>query len=223
MWCTCARSSSSEPSAPSRCEVPDAFGEIAGALEALKPGLERATNRSAAREEPVRLVESMSDPGEPTAGRRVLDSRHEDDGGHLSGRCRCVARFACLLRSHSSEPDIPRLLARRRADAGRLPRRGRRVVSERMLQRLVNFGTVSLARVLGNPPDELLTLRCECGARGCSARVEATATEHHDDGCCLFMVACGHEAGVPGRVTVSNERFVKVQVAGPPAAAPTRV
>lgn len=96
-------------------------------------------------------------------------------------------------------------------------------ISECMLQRLVNFGTVSLARALGNPPDELLTLRCECGARGCSATLEATATEHHDDECCLFMVAHGHEVAVPGRVTVSSERFVKVRVAEPPAAAPTRV
>jgi len=85
------------------------------------------------------------------------------------------------------------------------------------VQRLVNFGTVSLARVLGNPPDELLTLRCECGTRGCVATVEATATEHHDDGCRLFMVAREHAAAVPGKVVASNERFAIVQVADRPA------
>jgi hypothetical protein len=89
--------------------------------------------------------------------------------------------------------------------------------SQRTIQRLVNFGTVSLARVLGNPPDELLTLRCECGTRGCSATVEATATEHHDDGCRLFMVAREHAAAVPGKVVVSTQRFAIVQVADPPA------
>jgi len=89
-------------------------------------------------------------------------------------------------------------------------------ISERTLQRLVNFGTVSLARALGNPPDELLLLRCECGARGCSATVEATAIEHQDDGCCLFMVAREHVAAVPGKVVASNERFAIVRVGDEP-------
>jgi hypothetical protein len=94
--------------------------------------------------------------------------------------------------------------------------------SERAVQRLVNFGTVSLARVLGDPPEELLQLRCECGARGCAATVEATAAEHRDDACCLFMVAREHAAAVPGRVVASNERFAMVRVADQPSASWTR-
>jgi hypothetical protein len=92
-------------------------------------------------------------------------------------------------------------------------------VSQRTVRQLVNFGTVSLARVLGNPSDVLLTLRCECGARGCSATVEATATEHESGGCYLFMVDCGHSAAVPGTVVHQNERFVTVLVDEPPVAA----
>jgi hypothetical protein len=84
------------------------------------------------------------------------------------------------------------------------------VVSERTVRRLVNFGTVSLARVSGRPPNELLTLRCECGARGCSATVEATAAEHLLDGCGVFMVAPGH-ARDAGTIVSESERFAKIE------------
>lgn len=82
--------------------------------------------------------------------------------------------------------------------------------SERTLRRLVNFGIVAVARIQGVPPNQLLPLRCECGARGCQRIVEASAVEHRDDSCSIFMVAPDHRGSVSGRVVVANERFARI-------------
>jgi hypothetical protein len=80
----------------------------------------------------------------------------------------------------------------------------------RSRQRLVNFGVVSLGCVLGDSRDALLTLRCECGAPGCSATIEATINEYRDDRCNRFMVARGHEVALLETVLSANERFAIV-------------
>ena len=44
-------------------------------------------------------------------------------------------------------------------------------VARRTQCRLVNFGVAAVARVTGEAADDLLELRCECGAAACSERI----------------------------------------------------
>jgi hypothetical protein len=43
---------------------------------------------------------------------------------------------------------------------------------------MVNFGVAAVARVTDEPADRPLALRCECGAVGCTERVQLSRSEY---------------------------------------------
>jgi len=97
------------------------------------------------------------------------------------------------------------------SDAPSGPRLSFDVRSRQDQRRVVNFGVVATARVLGTTPDEHIALRCECGDPGCSRRIAVTPREYGDGGdSARLLVARGHEPTGSGRVGGLNDRFAVV-------------
>lgn len=82
-------------------------------------------------------------------------------------------------------------------------------------RQLVNFGVVSVARVMQVSENEPLELRCECGGADCATRLVVRRREYEaQDGSSHLFVAHAH-ADRNGQVVVKNARFAVVH---PPAA-----
>ncbi len=84
-------------------------------------------------------------------------------------------------------------------------------VAQQGLRSAVNFGVVSVARVLGASPAERLELRCECGTAGCAAVVAISLREYQEaqlDGALLVVAA---HAGPESIARNATERWAVVE------------
>jgi len=82
----------------------------------------------------------------------------------------------------------------------------------RLRRQLVNFGVVSVARVMQAPESEQVELRCECGAADCAIRLTVRRSEYETQAASSRLLVAHVHVNGNGEVVFRNARYAVVQL-----------